>query len=167
MKPSLLSLPLIAAVLSGISVPPTSCASEAGLAPLTMLIGTWTGKDSEGKSIQARYELTAGGNSLMETLTHEQKPAMATLYHRDRDALMMTHYCSLNNQPRMRAAVPRQELGALSFTFIDVTNLASPSDPHMHRLTMTFQDRDHFQQEWILIRDDKEMPVVFRFERVR
>ena len=43
------------------------------------------------------------------------------------------------------------DAGALDF-FVDVTNLAQPTDAHMHNMSFTFLDRDHFIQEWILSR---------------
>lgn len=32
----------------------------------------------------------------------------------------------------------------LAFNFIDITNLAQPTDAHRHKALFTFQDQDHF-----------------------
>jgi len=36
----------------------------------------------------------------MESMEHE---SMVTMYHLDKGRVMMTHYCSAQNQPRMQA----------------------------------------------------------------
>ncbi|MGH7207061.1 MAG: hypothetical protein ACREI2_12730 [Nitrospiraceae bacterium] len=140
---------------------------STGLEPLKFLIGDWQGKGSDGKTIQASYQLTSGGTSLLETITPGQEPSMTTLYHVDGRHLMLTHYCSLGNQPRMIADLPRGEVKTLRFSFLDATNLASPTDSHMHKVIFTVRDHDHFTQEWVLSKDGKEMPMVFTLERKR
>lgn len=85
----------------------------------------------------------------METRRPTSEPDTVTLYHRDGDALMLTHYCSVGNQPRMRAEAPHSLADALTFSFVDVSNLATPWEGHMHQLTVTFQDDDHIKQAWI------------------
>ncbi len=137
------------------------------LAPLHSLIGDWTGTAQDGKVIRASYQFTSGGTSLTETLAPEKEPAMTTMYHLDGNRLMLTHYCSLNNQPRMRANDYQAGDKTLTFTFVDATNLASPSDPHMHQVIFAFQDHDHFTQTWVLSKDGKDMPHIFHFERMK
>ena len=139
--------------------------TSTGLEPLKFLVGDWQGKGSDGKLVRASYQLTSGDTSLLETITPAQEPSMTTLYHVDGRHLMLTHYCSLGNQPRMIADLPRGEVKTLRFAFLDATNLESPTSPHMHKVTFTVQDKDHFAQEWVLSKDGKEMPMVFTFER--
>lgn len=74
-------------------------------------------------------------------------PPMVTTYYVDGDDLMMTHYCSLKNQPRMRASMPSEHVKRLAFSFVDATNLSNPAQPHMHGVAFTFQDADHMTQE--------------------
>ena len=156
-------------VVGALTLPVHSALAEskgsAGLDPLKILVGDWQGKGPDGKSIQASYQFTSGGTSLLETITPAQEPSMTTLYHVDGRHLMLTHYCSLGNQPRMIADLPRGEVKTLRFSFLDATNLESPTAPHMHKVTFTVQDKDHFTQEWVLSQDGKEMPMVFTFER--
>lgn len=115
----------------------------------------------------ASYQWTGAGTSLVETMTKAQKPMMMTIYHADKGSLMLTHYCKLGNQPRMRADMPEGAAKTLSFNFVDVTNLANPTDAHMHKVSFTFQDQDHFTQEWMLSKDGKELPHRFEFARVK
>ncbi|MDN5941214.1 MAG: hypothetical protein L0H94_04950 [Nitrospira sp.] len=142
-----------------------STASNFG--PLASLVGEWQGKDPEGKPMTASYQWTGGGTSLVETMTKAQTPVMMTMYYADKGGLMLTHYCKLGNQPRMRADRPGNDVKSLSFHFVDITNLANPTDAHMHKVSFNFQDQDHFTQEWMLSKDGKELPHRFEFTRVK
>ena len=140
---------------------------DPGFAPLKFLVGKWRGTDPDGQQITAFYRFTSGGTSLTETLSPKKTPAMTTIYHLDGDHLMMTHYCSLNNQPRMRVKEYKDGDKELAFDFVDATNLKNPSDAHMHRVVFTFQDNDHYTQTWMFSKDGTETPKVFKFERVK
>ena len=139
----------------------------AEFAPLKILVGEWKWTNSDGKAVRASYRFTSGGSSLTETLTPEKEPAMTTMYNVDGNSLMLTHYCSLNNQPRMKATDYKDGDKTLTFSFIDATNLKSPNDPHMHRVTYEFTDKNHFTQTWVLRKDGQEMPHKFDFTRVK
>jgi hypothetical protein len=101
--------------------------AAAGFEKLKALVGEWQGTGPHGK-VNLSYQLISGGSALMEILDPISEPSMATIYHLDGDKLVMTHYCSIGNQPRMLAQVPAGEIKNLSFTFVDATNLAKPSD---------------------------------------
>jgi len=142
---------------------------------IKMLVGDWEGKMENGTPVTVSYALISGASTLMETLGPAKEPMMVTMYHADGPAaLLVTHYCDANNQPRMRAKVPSGEIKSLSFDFVDVSNL-DPSDPgYMHHLTLTFEDADHFSQEWTWKEKDKEgkegkevkeVKEVFRYTR--
>lgn len=140
---------------------------DPGFAPLKFLVGKWRGTDPDGQHITAFYRFTSGATSLTETLSPKKSPAMTTIYHLDGDHLMLTHYCSLNNQPRMRVKEYKEGDKELVFDFVDATNLKSPSDPHMHKVVFTFQDNDHYTQTWMFSKDGTDTPKVFKFERVK
>jgi hypothetical protein len=147
--------------------PPEMPESKAAPAfeKLKSLVGEWQGKDAKGGTINVSYQLISNGSSLMETLMPAKEPSMVTIYHLDGDNLIMTHYCSMANQPRMRAAAAMGDVKKLDFSFVDATNMASPADAHMSNLVFTFQDKDHFSQEWTMTHGDQKMPVVFTLER--
>jgi hypothetical protein len=65
----------------------------------------------------------------------------------------------------MRSQTSHQEENRIAFDFVDVTNLSEPGGGHMHNLVVTFQDKDHFTQEWTYREKEKESTVVIRFER--
>ena len=133
--------------------------------PMKSLVGAWAGKSDDGKSLRVTYQLTSNGTALLETIMPETEPSMTTLYHVDGNHLMLTHYCSLGNQPRMVTDLPKGELTRFSFGFLDATNLATPTDPHMHKVTLTLQDTDHMTQAWTLSKDGQELTHTFTLIR--
>jgi hypothetical protein len=139
--------------------------TNAGFEKLKSLAGEWQGQKTDGKTVNVSYQVVSGGNSVMETLEPSGEPSMITLYHPDANKVMMTHYCSVGNQPRMSAQVPAGEIKAINFVFVDATNMAKSSDPHMHSLALNFQDKDHLTQVWTMRMDGKDMPVTFNLER--
>jgi hypothetical protein len=142
-------------------------APDTSLAPLRFLVGEWKGSDGDGKPYKTSYALSSGGTTLAETLTTPDSPPMTTMYYSDGDQLMLTHYCSLNNQPRMRASGVKEGDKTMTFSFVDATNLHHPTDVHMHQLSIEVKDHDHFTQTWTLSKAGKEVPKVFAFERVK
>lgn len=142
---------------------------DPSLTPLKSLVGEWKGTDGDGKAYKITYAFSSGGTSLTETLTPPDSPPMTTMYYGDGEQLMLTHYCSLNNQPRMRTTWPKEgdKDKPLVFTFVDATNLKNPTDVHMHQLTIEVKDHDHFSQTWILSKAGKDVPKTFVFERVK
>ena len=140
---------------------------DTSLTPLKFLVGEWKGTDAEGKAYKITYAVSSGGTTLTETLISPDSPPMTTMYYSDGDQLMLTHYCSLNNQPRMRAGGIKDGDKTITFAFVDATNLQHPTDVHMRQLSVDIKDHDHFNQTWILSKAGKDVPKVFTFERVK
>lgn len=162
--PAFLALWIVAAATSTtLAAAPTY---DARLHPLAFLVGQWRAPDGQGGEVRAVYRFTAGGTSLMETLTFAARPEMITMYHADGSHLALTHYCSLGNQPRMRAKPYHDGDKTMSFFFVDATNLAKQAEAHMRQVTFDFLDEDHVTQTWITIEGGKETPSTFKFERV-
>ena len=151
------------AVLAG---SPRLASSETKAGPgfeqLRSLVGEWRGRDGEGKTFEVAYSLTAGNTAVMETLKMADGLSMVTIYHPHSEKLMMTHYCILNNQPRMETAGDDR---SLSFSLVDVANLPSPNAPHMRKLVLSFPDKDHLKHEWTLRASGQDKTEVFNFER--
>jgi len=145
---------------------PRLVSSETKTAPgfekLKSLVGEWRGRDGEGKVVEVAYSLTAGNTAVMETLKMADGLSMVTLYHPDKERLLMTHYCILNNQPRMQASGDDR---TLTFSLVDVTNLPSPNAPHMSKLVLNFPDKDRLKHEWTLRVSSQDKTEVFTFER--
>ena len=156
-------------LLTAVSLVVAGSPSEKGrFEKLKALVGTWKSTEANGKAVMVSYKLVSSNNSLMETLEMgEEKGNMVTMYHLDGDKVMMTHYCSIGNQPRMRLEISGKDENKLVFKFVDATNLKSKDDAHMHKLTFSIKDPDHFSQEWVMLAKGKEDPVVMNFERVK
>lgn len=135
--------------------------AAAAFERIKTLVGDWEARDGTaygGKPIRVSYKSVSGGTSLMET--YYQVGAdyidMVTLYHLDGDILMLTHFCDVNNQVRMRAEPLTTEAKSLKFNYLDATNLSISNKEVINKLEITFQDKDHFTQTWIWrMTDDK------------
>ncbi|MFB3826959.1 MAG: hypothetical protein ACE15B_09325 [Bryobacteraceae bacterium] len=159
---SLLPLTLLVTLVS-----PVACASSSDAwKQLLSLAGEWEGTKG-GRTAIVTYTVISGGSALMESMKMPApEPDMVTIYHRDGDALVATHYCSMGNQPRMRAPGGGSPDGkSIRFRFADITNLAKPDGGHIRHLTVTFDDANHFTQEWISYSKGKEEPVTFKWTR--
>ncbi len=131
------------------------------------LVGEWKGTSMDGKPATVTYTLVSDKSALMERLAMGGDSEMVTMYHPDGDHLMMTHYCSAHNQPRMRSNAVGAGDKKITLDLVDVTNLSAPDAGHMKRLVVTFTDNDHFTQEWTWTQQGKDMTVVINFERIR
>jgi hypothetical protein len=134
----------------------------AGWSTLTPLVGEWEAKFDD-MTMKSTFELTGGGSALQETHDGCHGGKMSTIYHADKDHLVLTHYCSLGNQPRMKAKKVSES--EIEFEFLDATNLENATDPHMHALTVRVKDAKHYSEEWTFRQGDKEQKKVFSFER--
>lgn len=122
---------------------------------LKQLVGKWEGtKETPDGTEQAavEYTLTAAGTALAEKLFPGTEHEMLSVYHGDRGDVMMTHYCALGNQPRMRMQASDNP-NVFKFVFIDGTSLDSLNDPHMHQLTMTLVGENRLKHEWVFYED--------------
>ena len=126
--------------------------SASGFASLKNLAGQWEAKDEKGNPAITTWKLVSGGSALMEQMPHD---SMVTMYHMDNNRLLMTHYCSAMNQPRMQAEVS-PDGKTIVFSFVDGTNIAKPTDGHMQKMVLTMQDQNHFSEKWTFAGEGKE-----------
>ena len=121
--------------------------ANAGLEKMKKLVGTWVEADKDGKptdKVVSVIKLTAGGSAIHETLFPGQPHEMISIYTVDGPDLVMTHYCMLGNQPRMKAD-PNSPANQLNFQFAGGANLDPKKDKHMHAATLTIVDSDHIE----------------------
>ncbi|MBE3072521.1 MAG: hypothetical protein IMZ67_06055 [Acidobacteria bacterium] len=78
--------------------------------------------------------------------------------------MTVTYRDPVKNEPRMVAASASNPK-VITFTFKDVTNLASPTAGHMRGLVLTMVDADHHTQQWTFRQDGKDQAEVFEFTR--
>ncbi len=140
-------------------------APNPGFEMMKSLVGTWETTTPDGKSATSTYQIVSSGTALMESMDASDHMNMVTMYHPDGNRLMMTHYCASNNQPRMRTEAISGDMKKFTFTFVDVSNLASPDAGYMSGLAVTFEDADHFTQEWTSRENGKDTTWTFRWAR--
>ncbi|MDB5390996.1 MAG: hypothetical protein JWM11_6642 [Planctomycetaceae bacterium] len=124
-----------------------TASKNAGLEKMKSLVGTWVAADKDGKptaDVVSVIKLTAGGSAIHETLFPGQSHEMVSIYTVDGPDLVMTHYCMLGNQPRMKASA-KSPANKLNFEFAGGTNLDPKKDKHMHGATLTLVDADHIE----------------------
>ncbi|MFO1464061.1 MAG: hypothetical protein U1F66_09795 [bacterium] len=138
-------------------------------ATLKTLEGTWKGQPEMGgkkEDMTLVYKVTSGGNAIEETIFAGSPKEMVSVYFQDKDQVMMTHYCMMGNQPRLKVteAGPKK----IKFEKVDVTGMKTPQDPHMGGLTLTWKDKDHLEQAWLHYNADGTTSTsVFEWERVK
>src|SRR5262245_31706713 len=126
--------------------------SHAGLEKMKKLVGTWVAADKEGKptdDVVSVIKVTAGGSAVHETVFPGQPHEMVSVYTAEGQDLVMTHYCMLGNQPRMKADAKSAATNKISFEFAGGGNLDPKKDKHMHAATLTIVDADHIEIEGI------------------
>jgi hypothetical protein len=121
--------------------------THPSLERMKKLAGTWVAADKDGKptdKVVSVVKVTAAGSAVHETLFPGQPHEMMSVYYQDGADLMMTHYCALGNQPRMKAD-PKSPANQIHFQFAGGSNLDPAKDKHMHEGTITFTDDDHIE----------------------
>ena len=136
---------------------------------MKQLAGKWEGTVDMGKGpekINASYRVTSAGSVLVETIFEGTPNEMVTIYHDDKNKrLGLTHYCGLNNQPKM--VLIGQKETALAFDLAQDAPIDAAHEPHMHALTLTFAGKNEMKQHWTqFAQGEKKKVVVIAFKRV-
>lgn len=123
------------------------------------LQGEWVATEGEAKGkVQVVYRVTGGNSAVVETLFPGSAHEMVTIYHRDGNDLVLTHYCAAGNQPRMRAK--RYDGKKIVFNFDGGTNFTPDKDMHMHQAWIEFVSADELRSEWTSMREGTLQPPV-------
>lgn len=148
----------------------TGRAQSGGQKPFDLmksLTGNWEGKSSEGAPVHVSYKVTAGGSAIMSEIQSEgqgKSEDMISMIAMDGDRVLLTHYCSAGNQPRMQASTS-PDGKSVTFKFVDATNLANPDAGHMDHVVFTSVDANHHTEEWHFIDHGKEMVEKFDLQK--
>ena len=137
---ALLCAPLSTQAFADEQAAPVTSQAPATIAfdQLKALTGTWRVAEREDHPLRIRFYLTAGGKTLVESWEVEDRSHSLTIYHRDDDSLLATHYCPQGNQPRLEM-VPGED-GEIRFTLRDVTDLDAETEQHQHDLAFDLTD---------------------------
>jgi hypothetical protein len=135
---------------------------------LKALAGEWEGTarpagEEKVHQTRATYKVVSAGSAVMLVTDPGTPHEMVTMFHRDDDALMATHYCAAMNQPRMKA---RSSGGATSvtFEFVDGTNLGAHPG-RMQGLVLAMPEAGKQTQTWTYRDGDKTSTMVFDLVR--
>ena len=148
---------------------PKETPAQVCFAKLKKLAGDWTHKDDKsGKEmVTLRYRVISGGSAVEEEMMPGMPDGMTSIYHLDNGNLVMTHYCSIGNQPHLRAT-KASTASRMEFECIGGGgNMKSENDMHIHHLVFTFLSDDHFTQEWSANKDGKPAGPADKFEAYR
>ena len=128
------------------------------------LAGNWEGKGRDGKTVDVSFKVMGNGSSVVSEI-NAPGDNMVSVFHMDKDRLLITHYCGAGNQPRMKATASSDEK-TLTFDFVDGTNIMPSQIGHMQQLIVTMLDPDHHSERWTLkTNDGKEMTENFELQR--
>lgn len=136
---------------------------------LAALQGSWASeeKGENGKPKHTvTYKVTAAGTAVVETLFPGEPHEMVTVYHRDGDAIGVTHYCALGNQPYLKTR-PESTPTRLVFAFAGGPNIDRENGHYMGGLVLTITGKDRLKHEWSHFIGPKESPDKGVFEFVR
>ena len=132
------------------------------------LVGTWQGSKQalDGQeTITVEYALTSRGTAVIERMFPGTPKEMVSVYAQDGHEMVMTHYCALGNQPRMKTSSPVTG-NSITLSYIDGTGMRSLHDKHMHELTLTLIDDRHINHEWTVFENGrKQVTHTFAFAR--
>ena len=135
--------------------------AQKAFATLKDMPGTWQGTSPEGP-VKVTFKVTGGGSAIISEILGKED--MISMFHMDGDRLLLTHYCSAGNQPRMAASVS-PDGKTFTFTYVDATNLSAPDAGHMQQMILTVVDQNHHTEEWIFADHGHEHRVTFDLHR--
>ncbi len=165
----LLTTALLAAAATAFAFAPRPVdAKGPTIDDIKRLAGEWVqvGEDGTlGSRVMTSYRVTAGGSAVLETLFPGTDHEMLTVYHQDGDDLVLTHYCVMGNQPRMRAKKDAPE-GTLVFECFDVMNTKSHDEKHMHKGVVRVEGADRLHSTWYSVQSGETVyKAEFRLAR--
>jgi len=114
------------------------------------LAGDWVEVGKDGKptnNVLSSIRVTAAGSAVQEILFPGTPHEMVTMYHHDGPDVVLTHYCILGNQPRLKVEFGK-DANQLVFKFIGGTNLKPEKDAHMSGGVLTLVNDNELRSEW-------------------
>ncbi|MCZ6565833.1 MAG: hypothetical protein O6852_06850 [Gammaproteobacteria bacterium] len=154
-------------IIFGIAASPIAISEEAQYqikpAPMALkyfvaLEGVWVGTQlnhqGEKKMIELVYRTVSGGTAVEEKIFVNTPQEMVTMYYGDDDGgLLMTHYCMLGNQPRLKLENSHEI--AFNFKYLDGVGIDREKTAHMGGMRMTILNENTIEQEWDYFEEGK------------
>ena len=89
-----------------------------------------------------------------------------TLYHRDGQKLIATHYCPWGNQPRLELIADNDEQN-FSFVFVSATNLPDINLTHQHQFDIKIESHDKFTRSETYLENGKMESEAINYFRIK
>jgi len=147
-----------------------------GLAPaadafdaIRALEGDWEAQLAGFGRITSTVRAVSQGLAVAET-TGTPGQNELSVYTRDGDRLLLTHYCAmtpLGHVVRMVADVPAGPVHELRFVLSSSVNLPDAAAPHMREVVLTIVDADHYSERWTKREADRDTVFELRYARAR
>lgn len=146
--------------------------SQRAFDKLKALAGSWVGRLNtfpaapavDGNFAQFSLRVTSLGNAFVHEMSISGRADHpVTMFYRDADRLLLTHYCDAGNRPRMVATLS-PDGKTLDFEFLDLSGANNYG--HMHHATFTFIDENHHTEDWTwMAPGDKPVRAHFELQR--
>jgi hypothetical protein len=140
--------------------------AQVAFEKLKSLAGSWTGPGESGKPLKVTFEVASGGTTVISRVME-----MVDVYHLDGERLMVTHYCSAGNQPRLvtETLTENSNLKSMEFKFLDITHSSPSKEGYINHLTLNFTGDDNLTQWWTFRKagESKEGKVQIQLSRVK
>jgi hypothetical protein len=137
--------------LSATAVRAESAAADpkAAFDRLKTLVGDWDGHvtSPEGPAARVEFRLAGNGSALVERLFPGTAHEMVSIYHMAGSDLVLTHYCAMANQPRMKL-VAGGSSGDLAFDFTGGDNVDPSTSVHMHSGRFSVTSTESYEADW-------------------
>jgi hypothetical protein len=165
-----MKLPILVSFAAMVLLSPGFCraesSGEASYRQLKALAGSWTGTNSAGAPLSVSFHETSAGSALLNEVHVGNSDAedMVSMFHLDGSRLMLTHYCTAGNQPRM-VGHASPDGRTITFDFLDATNLANQDDGHMWRVVISVLESNHHTETWIYLDHGKKTTEVYDLRR--
>ena len=124
--------------------------AAAAFERLKALQGDWVDVDGafgNKGAVAVTYRVTGGGTAVVESFPAGTPGEMVTVYHKDGNDLVLTHYCSAGNQPRMRASQIAGDV--IRFDFDGGLNVDPKVTSHMHAVKLELLGPDEIRATWV------------------
>jgi hypothetical protein len=140
--------------------------AAATLDRIKKLEGTWTTSPASpgAPAMSVVFKPTSGGSAVIETMFPGSDHEMINLFTADGDKVLLTHYCMLGQQPRMRQTASSDDK-TMKFEFVDGGNIKSRDEGHMDAVALTI-DGDKLTEDWTFYADGKAVEhKVFEYQK--
>ena len=127
-------------------------------------IGTHINHEGKEEKVELIFRTVSGGTAVEERIFANTPKEMVTMYHGDEDGVLMTHYCMLGNQPRLRLESIHEN--TFKFKFLDGIGIDRETTGHMGDMEMTIFNDNTFEQTWAYYENgEKQNSTKFTFIR--